>query len=465
MINKRIKIMMNVFIVFMLCTAMLFTTFAMEPVIDEPDLPYWFDDAYIPGYHYAPGQFLVGIVDGVRLSKEELNNYAELFPGVDILQVKDITDLIYLPGIDYLPDGQALLLVLADESKEYMLKAMRILEQNQLVKIVDLPVPPVNVRSSPGDRKVALAWTENLIEIGRVAAYQIKVADGEWMTIGRNDLIFDEDYRVYFYVIHGLTNGVEYTFLIRAVNHAGLPGPVAQVKDTPESSGEIVYPPVEPLVFECYARNGKATLLWRGTSLETGEAAAYQIKVDDDEWMTIDIRDLIFDESIGMYYYLITHLTDGTSLRNGVEYTFHVRAVNHAGSPGPSQEAKVTPESIGSIGGFAADLISIHGFRVMPADGWPFAISGPGLSMNWPHEATIELPQKLRYSTVHRNDIVVSQDATFEIYTTWHWDLVNQVKLIDRMDDNQDWCSGIDMYIKVISANRHNYRYYVITVN
>jgi len=478
--NKRIKIMMNVFIVFMLCTAMIFTSFAMEPVIDEPDLPYWFDDKYKPGYHYEPGQLIVGIVDGVRLSKEELNNYSDLFPGVDILQVSDIADLPHLAWIDHLSDGQALLLVLANKSKDHMLKAMRTLEQNQFVKFVELNIYNL--------------YAKEFVLGEVVILLHLTVAEVRGMTIEFPEL--DSELEIVeiinlYETVMNLTPIDQINPDIREqMNNAKAKLHIKLAVKTKESVLEAIIilmrdprvisadpnyflspAPDDPIIpdldesdltVECYAGDRKATLLWRGTSAGIGRPAAYLIKVDDGEWITIDRSDLLFDKNAEMYFYTFHGLT------NGVEYTFQVRAANHMGTSGPSQETKATPESIGSIGGNRADLISIHGVPVMPVDGWPLVIGGPGLSVSWPYEATIELPQTIRYSTVHINDIVVSQDATFELFASWRWSNnsnIPPVNLIDRIDDNYDWCSETVMYIKVRSANREQVRYYVITVN
>jgi len=88
----------------------------------------------IPPSEYIPGDLIVGIKDGMRLSREELNNHATIFPGVDIVRIRDLTDLS-----DIIPDPkpykgpQILLLVLANDSKEYMLEAKGILEKNPIV--------------------------------------------------------------------------------------------------------------------------------------------------------------------------------------------------------------------------------------------------------------------------------------------------------------------------------------------
>ena len=106
------------------------------------------DGAAIPAFkdgEYIPGELIVGMKDGVCISKEELTNQeslAQLFPGVDIVKVEDLSDVsdILPDDYEYIPytGRQILLFKLSDKSTEHMIEAILILRKNPLVENVDL---------------------------------------------------------------------------------------------------------------------------------------------------------------------------------------------------------------------------------------------------------------------------------------------------------------------------------------
>jgi hypothetical protein len=185
--------------------------------------------------------------------------------------------------------------------------------------------------------------------------------------------------------------------------------------------------------------------------------SAYQIKIDDGDWVTYDLGDLVYYPIEDWWYILFDGLT------NGREYTFLIRAVNDVGLAGAAFEIKSTPDPIGDIGGRNADLISIYGLTVRPVGGWPVDPgTGIGLSADKPYEVTIEMPATIVYSVIHRNFIEVGVDATFEIFADGTF--MNGVVFVDRMDDNLQWLDQVSVYFMVTSGNQENHRYYDITV-
>lgn len=89
---------------------------------------------------------------------------------------------------------------------------------------VTVPTAPQNFTAEPGDGQVTLSWDAPANDGGSaITKYQVSKDDGAgWTDAGLSTS----------YIFTGLTNGVEYTFLVRAVNSAG-PGEAARVTATP----------------------------------------------------------------------------------------------------------------------------------------------------------------------------------------------------------------------------------------
>jgi len=141
----HIKKMVGKSVAFMLCVAMLFSIVPLDTFIASNieggvvSIKDFVDGTYVPG------ELVVMMIEGIRLSKEELTNpdaLSSLFPGVNIVGAIDIQDVsgILPEGYEYIPyEGQQILrLVLAYDSKEYMLEAIHALERNPLVASVEL---------------------------------------------------------------------------------------------------------------------------------------------------------------------------------------------------------------------------------------------------------------------------------------------------------------------------------------
>ena len=201
---------------------------------------------------YVPGQLVIMVIDDVRIPKEELNDperLSTLFPGVEIVSAKDIRDVSDMlpPDVEYKPykGPQMILLVLAEDSKEYMLEAMLTLRQNPLAEYVglngidweDAISIPTNVEAYAGNKKIALRWNDP--DIGSASAFEIRVDNGSWINYSISSLTVDAVNGKWVQLFGGLTNGVEYTFQIRALDSAGSPSPAVEVKAEPVAVGDI----------------------------------------------------------------------------------------------------------------------------------------------------------------------------------------------------------------------------------
>ncbi|MCL2152993.1 MAG: dockerin type I repeat-containing protein [Oscillospiraceae bacterium] len=131
----------------------------------------------VPGVDYIPGQVIVRIKDDAYVSVEELQNPSALFPGVDILSIRDLLASVYK---DNPPSTLKLLLLeLAADSYGAMKKAIDVLKDNPLVEYVDINIlvkiidkepfdpstfPIVYTKESNGvELKVSMAKTQYVI--------------------------------------------------------------------------------------------------------------------------------------------------------------------------------------------------------------------------------------------------------------------------------------------------------------
>jgi len=220
--------------------------------------------------------------------------------------------------------------------------------------------------------------------------------------------------------------------------------------------GGLVGPPSDVFTVGAFRRIG---LFWENAG--EGGAVRYEVKcypadanqsvIDATEWINILLEDLTYLPGINKYYYMFRNLDNGT------EYMFEVRAYNSAGTVGPKEEVTGTPNPLGNIGGDETDLISIYGINVMPAGGWP-EIGGT----TW-YDAylnTITIPIAIPVIFASTGTIIVSTDATFEMYSDPAF--INKESMINRVGAN-----GIEVktvYIKVTSGNQENWRYYAIMI-
>ena len=199
----------------------------------------------------------------------------------------------------------------------------------------------------------------------------------------------------------------------------------------------------------------KIALLWSDPDYAVVDY--YEIKINDFDWMKIALDELTYDPEAGKWYLLFTELPDESksSFVNGVEYTFLIRAVSVNGLEGAAYEVKSTPDPIGNIGGKNADLLTVHDNNVKPLSGWVVdSLTGLGLSALNPFKETISLPLEIEYASIHRNNIGVAEDATFEMYSDASF--TNQRNTIYRLSGS-DWLD-VTVYIKVISGNQENHR-------
>ena len=104
----------------------------------------------------------------------------------------------------------------------------------QTEAVIDRPAAPEDIAAAPDDEQVLVAWTVPRDHGSPITHYEYRLSDDggttwdpDWTTLPNSDA---ETVR---FTRTGLTNGIEYTFEVRAVNAAG-PGRAVRTKATPE---------------------------------------------------------------------------------------------------------------------------------------------------------------------------------------------------------------------------------------
>ena len=183
------------------------------------------------------------------------------------------------------------------------------------------PAAPLGLAATAGDGQVSLSWTDPGDPTVTKWQYSWNAGDGfgPWLD-GPSGATATS------HVVTGLTNGVEHSFRVRAVNPVGNGAPSDTAKATPAG------PPAAPLGLAATAGDGQVTLSWTDPGDPTVTKWQYSWNAGDGfgPWL---------DGPSGAT--ATSHVATG--LTNGVEHSFRVRAVNPVGNGAPSDTAKATP--------------------------------------------------------------------------------------------------------------------------
>ena len=211
-----------------------------------------------------------------------------------------------------------------------------------------IPVgPPAagELGAAAGDGQVVLTWApESSVRSGgsSITKWQYRQSEsgggyGAWADIA------DSGPATVGHTVTGLSNGISYTFQVRAVNQQGNAEPITSAAVTPST-----VPPAPSVSAE--RGNGQIDLTWTaGTSGAAGEAnyaaptTGWQVQVDDGAWT--DIADSGADTT--------SHSVTG--LTNGTAYTLSVRAVNSQGGGAAGSADPVTPATTPSAPELSAE--------------------------------------------------------------------------------------------------------------
>ena len=187
---------------------------------------------------------------------------------------------------------------------------------------------PLGFAASAGDQQVTLRWTAYTPAAdvtGYEYSYKSTAGYGDWISVSGGQSIITV-------TVTGLTNGTEYTFQLRAVNHKGN-GPATS--DTPEGVKATPLPalPLQPTGFMAKAGVEKVTLTWDDPDNDTITGYQYNQKTGNtwSGWTAISGSDKD------------TTTLELTELTNDTTYTFKIRTTNLNGDGPESAEEDRNP--------------------------------------------------------------------------------------------------------------------------
>jgi len=182
-----------------------------------------------------------------------------------------------------------------------------------------IPSQPQNFTANPGNKQVTLSWTVPASNGGSaITIYQVSSNNGStWVNASSNT----------GHTFSGLTNGIPYTFKVRAHNALGAGEEVATTA-TPAAALTV---PGQPRNFIATPGNGQVTLSWIAPASDGGSAiTGYEV------WSSKDSTWVNASSSTG-------HTFNG--LTNGLPYNFKVRALNAVGA-GAEAATTATPLTV-----------------------------------------------------------------------------------------------------------------------
>lgn len=193
------------------------------------------------------------------------------------------------------------------------------------ISTVTVPSAPTLLSATPGDGLVGITWSP----VQDAAGYKVFM-NGDSVA-GAVYSVVDS---VYQYVATNLTNGVPYTFAVKATNDGGDSAFSNQLSATPQ-----VAAPGAPVLQLSASGDSYASIVWNSIIGATG----YKVYVNGDA-----VANAVYTVTDSVYKY------DATCLINDTLYTFAVKATNAGGDSAFSNEVTATPHRSSSGGGGAS---------------------------------------------------------------------------------------------------------------
>ncbi len=190
----------------------------------------------------------------------------------------------------------------------------------------DVPDPPENLQALAGDAQVALSWETPSNNGSALTGYEVRYSSNggtawspDWSSIEESGPTTRS------HTVVGLTNEVEYTLEVRALNEVG-PGGGAQASATPSG-----------VVLSALGRDGAVLLSW----VYTGSASVtgWEVRQSTDGGSSWSAWTAVGSSDATTRSYPVTGLT------NGVRYTFAVRGITGV-DPVVSNAASATPAGV-----------------------------------------------------------------------------------------------------------------------
>ena len=206
---------------------------------------------------------------------------------------------------------------------------------------LSVPAKPSGLTARAGDARVALGWDDplNTTITGWQYSFRTSGGYGDWIDIAGSSAATTG------HAVAGLSNGVEHTFRIRAINASGFGAESDAVAATPRPV------PAKPAGLRAEAGNTQVRLVWTDPGDNSITSWQYSVRTTADYGGWADIP--------GSGAATVRHTVTG--LANGTAHSFRIRAVNGSGAGPESDEASATPQ--------LAPPDKPTGFRAEPGDG------------------------------------------------------------------------------------------------
>ena len=205
------------------------------------------------------------------------------------------------------------------------------------------PPAPTNLTAQAGDAQVTLTWTTPGNGGSSITRHQYreKVGTGlfgNWMNISNSA---EGQANANSYTVSDLTNGITYTFEVRAANAQGESAESNEDSARPAATVTSTIPPA-PTNLTAQAGDAQVTLTWTtpGNGGSTITKHQYREKIESGEfgnWMNIPNS---AEGQANANSYTVPNRT------NGITYTFEVRAVNAQGESTESNEDSARPATV-----------------------------------------------------------------------------------------------------------------------
>jgi titin len=184
------------------------------------------------------------------------------------------------------------------------------------------PDAPTNVSVTEHDDQVSIAFDAPVFSGGSsITNYEYQVDSGSWVTLNPASTASP-------IVVTGLSNGVSYSFKVRAVNVAGSGAESIAATGTPRTT------PDAPTGLAVTEDNGQVSISFTRPAFDGGSSITnYEYKIGSGSWEMLNPMNTASPIVI-------------SGLLNGTLYSFKLRAVNVAGGGAESLAVTATPRTV-----------------------------------------------------------------------------------------------------------------------